>query len=211
MRHVIIASVAVGLSAPCILAQAFNIDISVGSPIPSSSYGAASGQAGHWDNYILPPMALTDITNTLTSVTISGTGGGPAGGNDPLTTGDDDALLDDFLAIPFAETYTVNGLAAGTYSIYGYVWTFSPLPTGVDVNGQGMQVVGGTWTGSFIPGSYSLHTVTLAPSQPLVIHISTINGALGAFAGLQIVPVPTPGAAALLGCAALAGAKRRRR
>lgn len=213
MRNIILSSVAVTLCASGVLGQAINIDFGNASPTPGNAYGAAAGQAGAWNTYLGP--TLSGLLNTSAAVTGASISGGSsgflAGVNDPLTLGGDDDLLDDYIGIPYIETYTVNGLAAGTYNIYGYTWTFGPLSTGIDVNGQGMQTIGGVWPGSFSPGTYSLHTVTLGASQPLVIDVYSINGALGAIAGVQIVPVPTPGAAAVLGLGGLAALRRGRR
>lgn len=211
MRTALAVSVlcVVGSSA---LAQSFNIDFGNGNPAPSSAYGAASGSVGFWNTYAGGPMALSNVSATLTPVTIAG---GPTGFlnsfNDPLTLGDDDSLLDDYIGIPFIDTWVVNGLAAGTYDVYGYTWTFGPLSTGIDVNLQGQQVIGGVWPGSFTPTMYSHHTVTLVANQPLVIDVYSINGALGAIAGLQIVPTPTPGTGALLAVGAGVFGVRRRR
>lgn len=215
MRSILFASAsvtAIGLLASSGMAQAFNIDFGTTSPVPSVPYGAASGQAGHWNVFAGGPTALQNTAAAATGVSIVDTlFSFPSGANDPLTLGDDDALLDDYMAVPFHAVYTVNGLAAGTYDVYSYTWTFGPLSTGIDVNTQGVQVIGGVWSGSFTPGSYSLHTVTIAASQPLVIDVYSINGALGAIAGVQIVPVPTPGAAAAMGLGALAALRRRRK
>jgi hypothetical protein len=194
-------------------AQSMNIDFGTATPIPSSSYGAAAGSVGVWNVYGGGAASgLLDLSGNPTGVSISGTGGFASDFMDPLTTGDDDALLDDFLAIPFFETYTVSGIAAGTYDVYVTTWTFGPLSSGIEVNGLGMQVIGGVWTGGFTQGvTHSLHTVTLASTQNLVIDVSSIDGALGTISGVQIVLVPGPGAGALLACAALAGIRTRRR
>jgi len=206
---------AVAVSVLCVagssvLSQSFNIDFGNANPAPAATYGAASGSAGFWNPYAGGPMGLANLSGSPTAVTISG---GPtgflAGFNDPLTLGDDDALLDDYIGIPFIDTWTVSGLAAGTYDVYGYTWTFGPLSTGIDVNGQGVQVIGGVWPGSFTPGTYSYHTVTLAANQPLVIDVYSINGALGTIAGLQIVAVPAPSAGALLAIGAGLLGRRR--
>jgi len=196
-------------------AQSFNIDIGNATPTPSSSFGAASGQTGVWNTYLGGTLGgLLDTGGNATGVSMSGTSGGFLGSfSDPTTLGDDDALMDDGMLIPVFETYTVSGLAAGNYSIYYYVWTVSPLPTGLDINGQGMQSIGGAWPGGYVAGTtHSVTSVQLAAGQDLVIDVHSINGALGSFTGLQIVPVPAPGAGvAALVALALGGRVRRRR
>lgn len=205
----LVSAGALGASAA---AQSMNIDVGNASPVPSSVYGGPAGSAGAWNQYTGGVSAgLLDLAGNSTGVSVSGTGGFLSGFNDPLTLGDDDALLDDFLSIPFIETYTVSGLAAGAYDIYVTTWTFGPLSTGVDVNNLGMQVIGGVWTGGFVPGAtHSLHSVTLGSAQDLVIDIFSINGALGAISGIQIVQIPAPGATIGLALGGLALTRRRR-
>lgn len=209
--------IAPSLASLCLVgtcaAQSFNIDIGTATPTPSSSFGAASGQVGVWNTYAGGTLGgLLDTGGNATSVSMSGTTGGFLGSfSDPTTFGDDDALMDDGMLIPVFETYTVSGLAAGSYSIFYYVWTVSPLPTGVDINGQGMQTIGGTWPGGYVSGiTHSSTSVQLVSGQDLVIDVHSINGALGSFTGLQIVPVPAPGAG-VVGVAALAALGRGRR
>ncbi|HZW06341.1 MAG TPA: hypothetical protein VFF65_04390 [Phycisphaerales bacterium] len=195
-------------------AQSINIDFGTANATPAAGYSAAAGLGGtgFWNAYAGGPMALADLSGSPTGAAISGGATGFLGSsNDPATLGDDDLMVDDFIGIPFIDTWTVTGLAAGTYDVYGYTWTFTALPSGFDVNGQGVQAVGGAWPGSFQPGLYSLHTVTLAASQPLVVNLYSINGAIGVISGLQIVQVPAPSAAALVACSALASCRRRRR
>jgi hypothetical protein len=195
------------------IAQSFNIDVGNATPTPANAYGAGSGQTGFWNTYIggtLP--SLINTSGSATGVSMTGTGGFLGSYNDPGTFGDDEALIDDLLSVPFLETYTINGLAPGNYNVYTYVWTFNALPTDIQVNGLGYQTVGGAWTGSFVQGqTHSLHNLTLTTGQPVTIDIHTVNGALGGMTGVQIVPVPTPGAAAVLVGAGVLGMRRRRR
>jgi len=195
-------------------AQAFNIDFGIANPFPGNAYGAAagSGGAGFWNAYPGGSIPLLTTAAIFTGVTINGGATGFLGNaNDPATLGDDDALLDDYIGIPYIDSWTVTGLAAGPYDVYGYTWTFTALPSGFNVNGAGVQTVGGAWPGSYQPGLYSHHTVTIAPSQPMVVTLYSINGAIGVIRGLQIVPVPAPGgAAALVVCGATVARRRRR-
>ncbi|MFT3686664.1 MAG: hypothetical protein QM783_17385 [Phycisphaerales bacterium] len=202
------------LSAAAASAQSFDIDFGTGNATPTTGYGAAAGLsgAGFWNTYPGGTMPLADLAGNPTGVSITGgVTSFPGFANDPATVGNDDALLDDFLGIPVIDTWTVTGLAAGTYDVYGYTWTFAALPSGFDVNGAGMQVAGGAWPGFYAPGLYSLHSnVTIAPNQPLVVTLYSINGAIGVISGLQIVQTPAPGAAVLLACGGLFVGRRRR-
>lgn len=193
-------------------AQSMNIDFGTATPLPSSSYGGPAGSAGVWNLYAGGAASgLLDLTGNTTGVSIAGTGGFASDFMDPLTTGDDEALLDDYLAIPFFETYTISGVAAGSYDIYVTTWTFGPLSTGVEVNSLGMQAIGGVWTGGFVQGlTHSLQSITLASAQDIVIDVSSINGALGSISGVQIVQIPAPASGALMLCLAGLTARRRR-
>jgi hypothetical protein len=211
MRFILLSvAAACGLSSHA-LAQNFNVDCGTLTPTPSPSFGAASGQTGFWNAYAGGALGgLVTTSGGASSVSITGTGGFLGGYNDPGTFGDDEALMDDSLIVPFWETYTISGLAAGSYDVYVYVWTQNALPTGVDVQGQGMQAVGGAWAGGYATGvTHALASVTLAPSQALIIDIHSINGALGGFCGFQIVEVPGPSGLAVLAGAAAARGRRR--
>ncbi len=176
-------------------AQNFNIDFGGTNPAPASSFGAAS-QIGFWNSYSGGLQSgFVDIGGNNTGVSIQQVGPGFVGAfPDPTTFGNDELLLDDQITSPVTDIYTVTGLTAGTYNIYSYTWTFGALSTGFTVNSQPQQIVGGTWTGSYIQGqTYAFNTVTLATNQPLIIQVDSIGGALGAMTGLQIVTsVPSP-------------------
>ncbi|MBX3357844.1 MAG: hypothetical protein KF745_05390 [Phycisphaeraceae bacterium] len=213
MLSVSVQLVVTGLLASSALAQSFNIDVGAATPTPSNAYGAAAAQPGVWNAYAGGTLSnLLDTGGSVTAAAITATGGFASGFNDPLTLGDDEALFDDFLAIPFFETYTVSGLAPGNYDVFVYTWTFGPLSSGFDVNAQGMQVVGGVWANAFTQGvTHSFNSVSLSSGQNITIDVHSINGALGAITGIQIVPIPTPAAPALLLPAAATALLRRRR
>lgn len=199
------------LASPAGFAQSLNIDVGVATPAPALSFGAAAASPGVWSVFANAPTPLVDLAGNPTGITMSGTAGGfLAAYNDPGTFGDDEALIDDGIVVPVQETYTISGLAPGTYDVYTYVWTFNALPTDISINGAPFQTVGGAWPNGFVQGvTHAKHSITLAPSQPLTIGIYSVNGALGSFTGAQLVQTPEPaGAAALLVAAALA--KRRR-
>lgn len=199
------------LAAPA-LAQSMNIDFGVATPAPSAGFGAAAASPGAWNVFSNSPTGLFDLAGNLTGATLSGTGGGFLGGNnDPLTFGDDEALMDDAVLIPFMETYTFTGLQAGTYNVFAYTWTVANLPTQLNVQNQGFQLVGGAWPGGYVPGiTHSITQVNLGAGQPLTVQVFSVNGALGAINGVQLVLVPAPGAGALLAAAGLVAFRRRR-
>jgi hypothetical protein len=212
-----LASLLLGSSAQ---AQSFNVDYNSTFGSPSSAYGAGSGQTGTWNNKspAVPSAAssLVDIAGAATGVTIE-TKAGPNGWNgfqgyswnNPNTSGDDQALMDDLLdaggGFPAASgvEITVKNLAADTYDVY--VYCFGPdnyLPGNGGFAWQSLVTVAGATSGQQSCGSldwpagghaqgltYTKHTIALAAAQDLSILVeSDLNG--GGFAsvnGIQIV------------------------
>ena len=76
------------------------------------------------------------------------------------TSGDDEALLDDFTDLGCANgdatSYTISGLPDDDYEIYTYAWASdgAGLRTDITVTGSPdpLQIVGGDWTGSHVMG-----------------------------------------------------------
>jgi hypothetical protein len=197
----IFASVAA--STP-VLAQSFNLNVgTTQNHCPTNAYAAAANQPGFWlavrtDSH--PVVPLTDVNGNPTTATISETGGnGDFSILNPNWSGNDALLLDyasDCGDIGGSIVWTINGLAAGNYSIFTYAEApdFPDLyRTNVSVLGaaQGTQLVGGAWTGSpHVQGvTYALHTVTVAAGAQVKITTSTAGapvGNLGTCNGFQI-------------------------
>src|SRR5688500_4041415 len=76
-------------------AQSINFDCGTFNASPSNTYGAASGQTGHWNNVsVIGSVPLLDTTGSATAVSVNTTGAGNFGfGFDNLLTNGDDALL----------------------------------------------------------------------------------------------------------------------
>lgn len=204
------------LAAPLAQAQSFNIDLG-GGAIPSNSYGGAASQPGYWNFVGSAPKMLTDIGGNLTGVELLFPDAPwPAAFAHPGTSGDDQALLDDFMnwtpagPMPFV----VRGLPIGTYQFYSYSFAPNSANSTVDIVGapEGFQLLGGgTWPGSHQLGlTYALHTVTLTQPTDVVIDVGVWNGAWGGFNGFQIVQVPEPATLGLLAMGGLMIIRRRR-
>lgn len=206
--------------APVILAQQPSLYVDVSAPggalgPPSSSYGAALGLPGVWNNLefgngTAGPMTfgpLFDTDGTLTSVTVEADGQLNqqrwVGGDLPATFGDDEALMDDagsFQGLGTGGgTWTIRGLPAGSYDVLTYalapdVTTYRSF---VSVPGalQPGQVVGGTFAPGFELGrTHAFHTVQVGPNAPLVIQVDPQVDS-ESLNGFQIVPagtVPSP-------------------
>jgi hypothetical protein len=134
-----------------------------------------------------------DIAGAATGVSVStATAYLSFASNNPNTTGDVEALMDDLG--DGVQTYTIAGLAAGTYEIYVYSWA-PDTPglglTNVSVNGGPVVNTGNSATAPppFVnPGHVSVHTVTLAAAQNLVISCAVGTGFVSCN-GLQIKPL----------------------
>lgn len=207
-------------------AQSFNIDInSTAGLVPSSAFGAAAGQAGVWNSVDggVTPQALVDLSGNATGVTwTSAFSNGIFASLTNLPGADTETvnLLTDVLDLETpgnSDTFTIAGLQNGTYEVYTYAMApdSGDFRTDVNVNGTGVQTVGGAFTGSFVLGvTHSMHTVTVTDGIITInTSVPTIAGItnFGSLAGVQLVLVPGPGALALLGIAGLAGSRRRRR
>ena len=217
------------LLAPTVWAQSFNIDVNAAAGGPTNAYGAAAGQAGKWNSFApaVPPsalMPLVGLNGAATGVTMQVTpgpngwfpavAGAPAWNhNNPNTTGDDQALMDDIKdvggGVPNKASgiyVTIKGLAANTYDVYTYCWAPDnylpgnggyPWITQVKVPGSptGQTPVGALdWpvSGHVLGETYAKHTLTLAAGADLVILVESdaagVNaGSFASLNGIQIV------------------------
>lgn len=245
MNRTVIYTV-VGLLAACLLpapalGQFFNIDIDcedgsppfLGSGVPSSSFGAASGQTGVWNllnGLSTAPIPLVGLNGAATgaTVTVSSTVFlSCLSYNNPTNTGDYALLLNDAsqagtIVQGGSLTYTFNGIANGSYEVY----TYASAPQGdlgqltassVFVPGStsaNPQFVSGPETGNaFALGiTHSIHDI-LVTNNTLIVDVSELPvGTYPAYvAGFQIQSVPEPGTATMLGLGIAIAAFLRRR
>jgi hypothetical protein len=205
-------------------AQTFNIDFGDDAGTPSSTY-AAAGVAGDWNNIndVSVPAVLFDVVGNLTAATMAVSPGDAFldATSDQTTTGDDGALLRDFVRTGTGDTLTINfaNLLRGEYRVITYtvgpqsspsmswVWTNDMLGDNV------VDVFGTTSGGLEMEMTHAEHIVTVDSTGALSI---TIKGEGTAFVnGIQLIPVPLPGMAAMAGLAGLGagcfGLRSRRR
>lgn len=211
MNKWFLSCVAAGVVASCASAQSMNIDFGTGNATPANTYGAAAS-VGFWNNFGMNAIGLQDLAGGFTAASMTGTPGGLLlNNNDPATFNDDESLMDDVIAAPVLETYIISGLAAGSYDVYLYGWTFAALPTQFNVNSIGAQQCGGNWPGGFVVGVTHVvfSSVAVGQNQNMTIEVASINGALGAITGMQLVQVPAPGVGAF--AVALMFPRRKRR
>jgi hypothetical protein len=159
-------------------AQSFNVDYGViGSPNPPVTYRAAASQPGHW-NGVFPGAAviLFDLAGVASGVTLTPPLGGTFAQDNPLTTGDDELLLDDIADVNTPTSMTLSGLADGKYTIYTYAWAPDNdlFLTNVDVPGSSdpLQTVGGPYPGTHALGvTYAMHHIDVIGGAAVVIDL----------------------------------------
>jgi hypothetical protein len=182
-------------------AQNFNLDMGAPGSVPSSSFGAAAGQPGSWQQVpnMSPgsPIPLLDISGAPTAVTLSMYQ--PAfldlvTTDDPATTGDDEFLLDDYVQGSVGPQYcTFNGLATGIYTVYTYAFAPSSPGTVATVtvlDGGPDTSVQGAWTGSYALGvTHARHTVAVGSAGKLGVIVTTPSG-FSPLNGIQLIRDP---------------------
>lgn len=221
MRYVSVAAlVLMGVKMSSAEAQTFNIDFgsSLDTP-PAESYGAGSGQAGFW-NLVALTTPLRDTSGILTVATCSGAGGGSGSIEIPGATGDDELFMESTIAFPKnGNGVTIAHLVAGDYDLYAYGWNdnfFHAHTIGVNVF-NGVTSVGDTiqttdtWPGSqVLAQTYTRIRVQVLPDANF-LNIRATNATFDyeILSGIQLVPIPAPGAVLpLLGAALLPRRKR---
>jgi hypothetical protein len=201
-----IARAAFALLLPAVAAaQPLNVDFGVSQP-PAPSY-AAVGLAGTWNTIaVLPPAQrapLVGLGGQAVAAKIYMIGGtGLLESDDPLTSGDDAALLDDMLTglnNPLDVCVWFESLENGEYEVILYAMTPNDHDllsrVRVDFATPGPTEVGGAWPGQHEPGkTYATFAVTVTDGT-IGLH-SGLPGALiqSGLNGIQLRPLATSGA-----------------
>ena len=180
-------------------AQAINLDIGRANAEPSPLYGAAAGQAGIWNRLVTTGGGpLTDLAGLPTGASVSAQPGGHFSffSDNPLTSGDDELLLDAGHDSPVSLDFV--GLQDGDYFVYTYA--FAPdnpvhYITKVAVTGSSdpAQFVGGVqWTGVHVQGeTYAKHRVSVVGGSLQIL--CTVGNLYATVNGVQLEPtLPLP-------------------
>ncbi len=192
------------------LAQGPSLYMDVGSltfgfGVPSNTFAAAAPQPGVWNaldsdlavglqSYITPP--LVDINGVTTGVTVewATTGGGLLDFefDEPNTTGDDQALMDDIGYELGPHEFRYRGLPAGQYDVYTYAMApdSAAFESSVEVIGSfdPIQNVVGAFPNGYVLGvTHAFHTVNVTAGLDLVVLVDIASGN-NSVNGIQVVP-----------------------
>lgn len=200
-------------------ATSLNLDFGLSGGVPSSSFGAASGQMGNWNRITAfnTVSGIVDTSGSATSVTLA-ISAMSMGGGAGLPDGDGNNLMEDNFHSGPGNTWNLSmtGLENGTYDVYLYEPHNNLVGTGSgEVNGSAFSDINGNFlSGVFIEGS-NYHLLSgVAVSGNILGFASSLSDYSG-LAGLQLVqaPIPEPSTFGLfaVGLALLSylGAKRR--
>jgi len=181
-------------------AASMNVDIGPATfGTPSNTYGAAAAAPGFWNDR--SPTVSSSLLNDLSGapcqaqLTRTGTTLADFSFDNALTSGDDQALMDDAQdcgGVGGTTTWTFSNLFGGNYTVYTYAWApdSATFVSSVTVAGSAdpAQSVGGTWPGTHVLGTtYARHAVTGVPSLgSIAITVSTVSG-FATLNGFQII------------------------
>ncbi|MGE3107755.1 MAG: hypothetical protein AB7G11_03370 [Phycisphaerales bacterium] len=196
-------------------AVGFNVDmnrtVGTGSGVPSASYGAASGQAGFWNNFIVggaSTISLSGLTGapsgvSLTRVAGAGIQSGCPGGTIPL---DFSRLMCDYdyavAGVVNPVEYRFDNLLPGGYAVITYagradnaatfqtqLWINNTFVGQDNITGP---VTGGTFT---LGVTHTQRNVTISPGDSLRVIARDNSGEFGdpvSIAGIQLIRVADP-------------------
>ena len=197
MKTTSLLALAILTSTSPMFAQAINLDISRANAGPSLAYAAAAGQAGVWNRMsVTAGTALVDLSGAATgaSVRSSTQHNFNFSFDNPLTTGDDELLLD--AGHDGALTLDFVGLANGEYLVRTYAWAAdNPVNYITDVSVPGSpdatQSVGGAdWTGVHVLGdTFALHRKSV--TNGMLSIVCSVANLYATTNGVQLEPVGT--------------------
>lgn len=196
MNRACICILGVAGLASSVLGQSLNIDFGFGAGIPNEKFGAA-GPEGFWNvvESVVGPIPLIGLDGAPIAASLdAGDSGESNVVDDPATTGQPEAFMDDFLVGlgDQVRTFEFSGLQDGLYEVLTYGWTPNEPDnlTSVSIEGQfGLpRLSGGAWPGGFVEGV--THTVLHANVMGGVLVLDISSGDFrsnGNVNGIQLV------------------------
>lgn len=191
------------LAAPFAAAQSLNIDFGATVSAPGAAYGAA-GPAGAWSAIgVLPPgqrAPLVGLDGGAVAAQIYMIGGTALiGSNDPATSGDDAALVDDMLIgfnDPVDVCVWVENLVNGSYEVLIYALTPNNPSllhrVRVDFATPDATMIGGAWPGGHVEGvTFERFSVTVTDGK-IGLHSGLWGGNFeSGINGIQVIDAAT--------------------
>ena len=195
---------AVFLAGPA-FGQSFNVDFGTGSVTPADTYPAVA-QQGYWNEVgVLPSLQrqpLSHLWGAPSAASIYMIGGTDLlVSDDPLTSGDDEALMDDMLIgwnDPVDVCIWFENLENAEYAVIIYAMTPNDpslqCRVRVDFGSPGPQMVGGAWPGFHQDlVTYGLHEVMVTDGT-IGLHSGLWNGLIqSGINGIQIIKLSGTG------------------
>ena len=186
MSKRLVSSLAFVLLALPARSQSLNIDFGPsGSPFgpPPATYGAAALSPGYWNSVGSVSASNLVATDGSPTIVALSTAALPTNaffaGDEPNTSGGDEALLDDYhRPDDFTVSWTFTGLAPGQYDVYTIIVGFQiALWLNVDVPGSAdpAQNVYGTWSGAFVQGTNFAKHHTTVTNGTLRIDVAVVG------------------------------------
>jgi hypothetical protein len=200
MIRKLIPIIAIATAAHSAAAQSFNVDWGSLDSSPSSSY-AAEGLAGVWNTFDSMPnfqqQPLVGLDGLPIQATIMNIGFDVIeSSNNPATTGDAEALLDDCFTSfndPIDGCIFLRNIEPGEYRVILYAMApdddtlLSRLR--IDQNTEDPEHVGGAWTGAHTNGiTFMTQTATVAADGRLDFHSGLPSGNIrSVLNGMQVI------------------------
>jgi hypothetical protein len=195
MRRLILLIVVVGFMSASVYGQSVNIDAGDLSGTPGPDY-AAAGLPGVWNVMTAGPdvpQPLVGLNGQPLAATVARNFGFALSFDDPGTSADDQALMDDGLGDmgDVQMTLSLDGLLDGTYEVITYAWTPARPndSTLVMVNSDLFSglIAGGPWPGDFEPGvTHVNHEVEVTDGALSIGVVGGYWGASGFLNGIQL-------------------------
>jgi len=196
-----------------VTAADFNIDFGDDFPGLPSTYSAASGQAGAWNN-VSADGTLQDTTGAATSVSVTLIVGNPSGQIGAAST-NNELLLGDYFFFSSGWNVDFANLVDGLYNVYYYAPSSTAVSTGVfAINGTTVAELPGDSSSALIQGtSYDVFSGVNVVGGTL--SLASTGGVLETnfgVAGLQLILIPEPASLVLytVGIVAWLGIRRRK-
>jgi len=203
-RKIITFGLIAGLCG-AVSAEILYMDIGNAGGSVSSSYGAAYGSPGFWN--IITSTSTINLLNfaglaTDVDMMISSSGAVEMNGqsNGVTEPGLAQLVSDNFWVSGVTWTVSLTGLAGSLYDVYVYAPCHSSVYTGdFTVNGTAVSSIPGSVNSTLIEGTNYKRIQNIFVSGGTMTFSSTSSSGYSGVAGLQIVAIPEPATAMILG------------